>query len=405
MNLATAVRTFRNCVKNGEPVEIVYQRMLPHLNFSEIALIANDNLRRSIIIHYILSNEAQLLKFADGLNDTQFDFARYNEYKKFRETHKTDSWSEQFFKLKFGDTWKEHYDEKRARRHNAYDLHAVSKKHNCSLQEAEHFIARLKEKTAPSLEKFIQKHGREKGTEKFKQVCRYHKNYIEYWNNLYPNNAELAQQKFKEYTASSSIKNTSFYKKRGYTEEEAKKLISEHQLRFAGIHRSYYEKLGIPQIDIDKILSDINKRKDSASLSYIKSIFPDAPDEKLLETYRLHNLTKSSTYRDHGYLRKDDPSLDERDAYYAAVDYFTKQSIRLMPPCPGKRGKRVGEYHVDHRFSKHEGFNNGLLPQILGHVVNLQWLLVEENCSKRAECSLTKEELLQGYNNYENKIN
>ena len=76
-----------------------------------------------------------------------------------------------------------------------------------------------------------------------------------------------------------------------------------------------------------------------------------------------------------------------------------------MGPCPGRRGKHIGEYHVDHKFSKHEGFNNAIPPYILGHVVNLQWLLTEENCSKRASCHFTKEELLSEYKNYENQIN
>ena len=36
---------------------------------------------------------------------------------------------------------------------------------------------------------------------------------------------------------------------------------------------------------------------------------------------------------------------------------------------------------------------------------NLQWLLAQQNCSKRANCSISKEDLLTEYLNYENKIN
>lgn len=405
MNNATALRELRKSLKNNELPPSAYDKFSNYLNFTELKYITGKELKYAIIMHYAVNNEKSLLRFTSGLTDEQFDFARYEEYKIFRLTHKTDSWSEQFFKLKFGKDWQLYYHRSRNNRHNVYDVLSVAKRQNCSMQDAEKMVNQAKEKTKPSLEKFIQKYGTVSGTEKFYKLCRRHKNYIDYWINLYPNDLSMAQQKFKEYTSSSNIKHINFYLKREYTENEARKLISENQLNTAGVHRKYYENLGIPLENINKIMSVINKRKDSASINYIKSLNPSLTKEELLIKHQLHNLDKSSTYRTDGFLRKDDPDMDKRDAYYVAVDYYTKRSIQYMSKCPGKRGKQVGQFHVDHKFSKHEGFNNNIPPVIIGNVVNLQWLLAEENCSKRANCAFTKEELLLEYKNYENQIN
>ena len=48
---------------------------------------------------------------------------------------------------------------------------------------------------------------------------------------------------------------------------------------------------------------------------------------------------------------------------------------------------------------------NNIPPHIIGHIGNLQWMLVEENCSKRAKCSITQADLITEYLKYENKIN
>lgn len=67
-----------------------------------------------------------------------------------------------------------------------------------------------------------------------------------------------------------------------------------------------------------------------------------------------------------------------------------------------EEGDDIVQFHVDHKFSKHEGYINNIDPRIIGHVVNLQWLLAENNCSKRTDCSITKEKLLTEYYHYEN---
>lgn len=51
-------------------------------------------------------------------------------------------------------------------------------------------------------------------------------------------------------------------------------------------------------------------------------------------------------------------------------------------------------YHLDHRFSIKEGFEEKIPPEIIGSLKNLEMIPGKANCSKRSKCSITKEELL-----------
>lgn len=51
-------------------------------------------------------------------------------------------------------------------------------------------------------------------------------------------------------------------------------------------------------------------------------------------------------------------------------------------------------YHLDHKFSIKEGFEEKIPPEIIGSLKNLEMIPGKQNCSKRSKCSITKEELL-----------
>ena len=404
MNTSTALRELRRSLKTSQYDEVI-GKFVEYLNFNELQLITCEKLKYEILKHYVLYKDKTLLSFVNWLTDDLFDFDRYEQYKEFRKTNKTDSQSNQFYKIKYGDKWSDYLESAKHSRHNSYSVSDTMRRTGCTVEEADRIVNELKVKTAPTLEKYIQKYGELVGYRKFYSICRFQKNYIEYWTGLYPNDIVLAKNKFNEYTTSANLKCVNHYLKKGYSKEEATNLISEHQLANAGIHRSYYEKLGLPEHEITNIMNSINKRKDSASLDFVSSKNPDLSVAEIIPKYNEHNKSKSSTFRDNGYLSKDDPTLNERTMFYSAVYYYTERSKKLMPPCPGKRGKRKGEYHIDHKYSRHVGFKNNIPPHIIGHIGNLQWMLVEENCSKRAKCSITQADLITEYLKYENKIN
>lgn len=404
MNKATALRELRKKIKTIS-FEKAYLLYKDYLNFAEIDLVTDPAKRYDIIKHYAIKNEKVLMKFVNGLTNEMIDFDRYEEYKLFRDRNKFDSNSEEFFKLKYGNYWEEYFVNAKKNKFNMYSAKDYIEKRGMSVNEAEHQVAIIKNKTTASLTKYIIQYGAEVGEEKFKKVCRVHKNYIDYWNSIYPNDVALATQKFTEYKRKASLKCLEFYEERGISVDEATSLISKHQLANAGVHRQYYERAGLSENEIDSIMKIINDKKDSASLDFISNKYPDKTPEELLQIYSSHNLTKSSSIRDNGYLRKDDPDLSAREAYYAAVDYYTVRYKKLMLACPGVPGTRRGNYHVDHKYSRKRGYEDNIPANIIGHVSNLEWILAEVNCSKRADCSISKEELLKEYTNYENQIN
>ena len=52
-----------------------------------------------------------------------------------------------------------------------------------------------------------------------------------------------------------------------------------------------------------------------------------------------------------------------------------------------------GAYQLDHKFSISEGFKQGIEPEIIGNIVNLEFIPWEENLNKGVKCSITENEL------------
>jgi hypothetical protein len=83
--------------------------------------------------------------------------------------------------------------------------------------------------------------------------------------------------------------------------------------------------------------------------------------------------------------------LPEYNKYKREVLYITnKQVIKLLDNY-NKRGVsgKEGAYHLDHKFSINEGFKQGIKPEIIGNITNLEFIPWEDNLSKRCNCSIT----------------
>lgn len=96
-------------------------------------------------------------------------------------------------------------------------------------------------------------------------------------------------------------------------------------------------------------------------------------------------------------------SADNRTAYElyeSRVNRITEYNYRnykeKINPNNYKRARTNG-YHLDHKFSKQEGFLQGIAPEIIGHWSNLQMLPAKENRLKYSACSINKEELIENY--------
>lgn len=62
-----------------------------------------------------------------------------------------------------------------------------------------------------------------------------------------------------------------------------------------------------------------------------------------------------------------------------------------------------GAYHIDHRISVWFGFVNGIPPEIIGHICNLQMKHWLDNNRKWSKCDMALEELLEAIRAYEER--
>ena len=91
--------------------------------------------------------------------------------------------------------------------------------------------------------------------------------------------------------------------------------------------------------------------------------------------------------------------LSEKELYYHLVKQETEKSLKNYGEnFFGKNWQdRIGrkENHIDHIYSKSEGFKNGILPHIIGSIHNLRIIFYLDNCVKQNKCEITLEELLE----------
>jgi hypothetical protein len=113
------------------------------------------------------------------------------------------------------------------------------------------------------------------------------------------------------------------------------------------------------------------------------------------EVYDKFIATKSAN----GFCRTDDEK-SALELYNERVKEFTKDSwyyyYSRINPTGLERGK---EYHLDHIYSRKEGFDNNVPPEIIGHWTNLRLLPAKINNGKSAGCDKTIEKLYEDYYN------
>lgn len=90
--------------------------------------------------------------------------------------------------------------------------------------------------------------------------------------------------------------------------------------------------------------------------------------------------------------------LDPWEIYKREVGRVTERNVHLIDgydeSLRGLACHGSNNYHVDHKYSRADGFKNGVPPEIIGHVANLRFIPWTENLLKSSESSITLEELL-----------
>lgn len=92
-------------------------------------------------------------------------------------------------------------------------------------------------------------------------------------------------------------------------------------------------------------------------------------------------------------MKKDPDLLNEYNKYCRKVEIETRKSTKLYSDKIDNYGLRGYDYHLDHKYSMEDGFNNNILPCQIGYWRNLQILSKYENESKGGNSSITLEKL------------
>ena len=156
-------------------------------------------------------------------------------------------------------------------------------------------------------------------------------------------------------------------------------------------------KLNINKCAVKNLL-----KKNSVWVEGRNSVKKEINEGKIIELYNsglslikvgeVFNVSKTVIKRvvnKYGLLRKGNSDV---------MKITNKQNISELKNSD-KRGKTgiEGAYHLDHKYSISEGFKQGIEPEIIGNISNLEFIPWEENLSKKNKCSVSKTELIKEF--------
>lgn len=126
-----------------------------------------------------------------------------------------------------------------------------------------------------------------------------------------------------------------------------------------------------------------------------------------LEKYGVDNYWKSEEFKKQQQIHFEErykesrEARTEREKYYDEVGHYTEKSWveNFYLINPGRLIERSPENHLDHIYSRAEGFRNGVSPEVIGHWTNLRLISRIENSSKRDRCDKTYEQLMEDFEN------
>jgi len=285
-------------------------------------------------------------------------------------------------------------------RNNVYDPEYISKRDDISLEEAVAYIEKYKSDKATSKDNFIKKYGDEIGQQKYK---------------------EWFEKSLKVGVAGSdssrSKRHRDFYLNSGYDLEDSIDLAAKYNRENSPLHIEYYIKRGksidqarkaIRKIHDKKIGRDCYREKlesEGFTNSEIDSIIKETRGvcsrEKMGVEEFVKRIAKTrKTFEQKGMWIPLE-NMSDYELYRRRVWKETNRNNLLSLKNSEKRGLAGTEvaYHLDHKYSIQQGYINGVPPELIGSINNLEFIPWEDNVKKQSICSISEEEL------YENKIN
>lgn len=387
------------------------------INYKKIKIISNE-IFNIIKINFIKKDKEELIKFIklfkfgkenNIVNNEIFKYINkvmnynstienYKLYIEYRKINKYDCKSDKYYKILYGEKWKEIKNNEFKNRKSVYDPVYISKKYNITINEAKEKIKIYKKDKVTSLNGFIKRWGEDIGKEKFKKFQETSKHSKEKYIDLY--GLELGLEKWEEFVKikKRSLPSTiEYWEYLGYTDVNIiKDKISHFQRNNTGVHMEYLIKT-YGEDNAKKKWDELNKKKGLSLKSLIEKYGYDLGYKKW--SSRIEKMIKTNIKLGI-YLPSNKKNIFTE--YRIKTINITKLNLKLYGDLKFGEGweNLIGnidlnnDYHVDHNFSIKEGFINNIDPNIIGHIENLQLLTKLENCTKKANCNISIEELL-----------
>ena len=292
---------------------------------------------------------------------------------------------------------------KKIKKANPYDPTYIMKRDNCSFAEAEEYIKQYKQHKATTLSNFIKRYGKEIGTEK----------YNSWKNKSLAKGWEISKKNGK----SQSKFSPEYYIRHGYNRHDAYKMAIQWQHENSPLHIEYYIKRGkdieyarkmIRKIHDKKIGRDCYREYLENTTDYtkqeidkiIKESRGNFSKEKLdIQQFNERIYKTRKTFERKGiWIPLSD--LSDYELYRREVWKYTDKNDLSSLENYEKRGRAgvPGAYHLDHKFSISRGFIEGISPDIIGSIQNLEFITWEDNVRKQGKCSILKEDLFKNEN-------
>jgi hypothetical protein len=389
------------------------------------------------ILDNIFNNNRKILKYCEKAMDN-FNIELYEKYLEWRKENKFTSNTPEFFKLVYGDNWEYYFNNKKVTR--IYDPIYIMNRDNCSYDDAINSINKMKKDKSTSLDGFIKRHGEERGKilyVKFKKTS----NIFDKENIIRIHGEDkldkIIERNYKS-IRSNSKRCVDYWINRGFDEIESVEKVSEHQKYNSGVSKDAIFLRNVDDLKYaEYIYNNLNKKKDSSSFLHCLKIC----NNNYLEANKLyidkcskknhrsiHNFKTLEEYIEYNSKISDKSyntliskfktinrdSIDDFKKYCKRVNYYTNLNLRINGESKFgenyRSGIKVRGNHIDHIYSKYNGYLNSVDPEIIGHIENLQILNYKLNIKKNKESWIELEDLYFKcentiYSNIKNKKN
>lgn len=311
-----------------------------------------------------------------------------------------------------------------------YNPDWIMVRENCSREEAEIFIAKYKKNKATTLENFIRKYGEKEGKMRFENF----------------QNASVSRkpEKFKSkeeydfFNRSNSPRCPEFWLSRNLAKNirEARRMVSEYQLTNSGVHLKHYISRGYSQEEAIKLLMNINSKK---IVKFKMITYKYLMNEKGLtpfDSYLITSLLKGRLFKDNAVLINNlnfswYESFTKSEDKISFVINNLNTTLQILKQCVLKHSpltiyrtivlslsnehdlsdldgyNEIDEYgrayEMDHIYSIKDGFDNDIDPILIAKKCNLRFIPKQDNGKKWRYSAITLDELFERIANENNE--